>query len=40
MAIRRTTRRIVIVGLLAVATFIVLLVFFTWGTGAGGSGVG
>jgi hypothetical protein len=25
---------------LAIATFIVMVVFFTWGVGAGGSGVG
>ena len=38
MATRRTIRRIVIVALLAVAACIVLVVFLTWGVGAGGSG--
>jgi len=40
MAARRIARRILIVALVAIATFIVLVVFFTWGAGAGGSGVG
>jgi hypothetical protein len=40
MAARRTIRRIFFVAVLAIATFIVVVVFFTWGVGAGGSGVG
>ena len=39
MATRRTIRRILFVAVLAIATFIVVVVFFTWGVGAGGSGV-
>jgi hypothetical protein len=40
MATRRTIRRSLIVAVLAIVTFIVMVVFFTWGVGAGGSGVG
>ena len=40
MATRRIIYRILIVSLLAVATFIVLVILFTWGEGSGGSGVG
>ena len=40
MATRRIIYRVLIVALLAVAAFIVLVVVFTWGEGAGGSGIG
>jgi hypothetical protein len=40
MATRRTIRRLLIVALLAIAAFIVLVVFFTWGVSTGGSGLG
>ena len=40
MATRRTISRLLIVFMLAVAVFIVLVVFFTWGTSSGGSGAG
>ena len=40
MATRRIARRILIVAAVAVATIIVLVVLFTWGTSTGGSGVG
>jgi hypothetical protein len=40
MATRRTVSRILIAALLAVIAFVVLVVVFTWGAGAGGSGVG
>jgi len=40
MATRRFAGRILIAVLLAIATFILLVVFFTWGAGAGGSGAG
>ena len=40
MATRRTVRRLLILALLAIATFIVLVVFLTWGAGTGGSGLG
>jgi hypothetical protein len=39
MATRRIIRRLLIVALVAVATFIVLVIFFTWGVSAGGSGL-
>ena len=40
MATRRVVRRLLIVALLAIATFIVLVVFLTWGASTGGSGLG
>jgi len=39
MATRRTVRRLLIVAALAVATIIALIVFLTWGAGAGGTGI-
>jgi hypothetical protein len=39
MGTRRIVSRILIVALLAVIAFVVMVVVFTWGSGAGGSGV-
>lgn len=40
MATRRTVSRILIAVVVAIVTLVVLGVLFTWGVGAGGSGVG
>lgn len=38
MGARRIGRRLLIAALLAVVTFVVVVVLFTWGVGAGGTG--
>ncbi len=40
MATRRAVRRVLIAVVLAFVALLVLVLFFTWGAGTGGSGAG